>query len=852
MKSRNPRPEPPHGFPYFRRRIRAGLLILAGLCLPSLAHPDVDTADTALLGLILQGRDAGEGLIVRMESDDRIWLPLNDLLPLLGIHMDSRPEGFELTTPLGVTRLHPGEVQHFDNQPYVSHTLFAQRIAALIRFDEAEFALRVWVLWHPGRGPGLTPADPIRPDVTAARASLSRVRGELNHTEFQTRDANTRSFLEAYGRAGPGIWQGRANWDDNAWRGSDYRWSAGLGDFALRFGHQLTGAHPLFDTFHLTGAQAAWSNRADRLLQPEDAGDLIVGGSSPIRSFRGQGPPGGLAELRIDGVVVRSLRIPLDGTYEFTDVPVPPDFADIEVAAFRPFERGVPDRVIDHSGRAATRLVPRNAVVVHAGAGHEGNPLDDRIPARDTAGMALMRIGLTDFVTLEAALQSTDRGTPYALGLLAALGRLGFFSISAAQGDAGRAYLSTLDGRHGPWYWRASQRLREAGFRDTQAIDREDRRLEAGRLFGGNFLDLSVIARQRSGFERDTEYILPAARLRPTRYIRMQSRPDTFGNYVHDAEWRLTRDTRWSVRRDRSSLSTSLDHRWSPMWRSTASVGRRNDDGEMRYDLLQSFSEPNPYGWRIDLGLQQRGDVVGGLIRAGREIRPGLRFRIDGRHDADLGDDSPTQGWRVQTSLAFDLGWTGSGFTRASGARQSFGSVGGRITGVPTGIPLDGVPVRINQQPRGETDREGTFFIGNIRPGVYRIRLDEQGLPMELTPREETRWIEIAAGAVTTVDFPVDLLLGAAGRLYLPPGTHTDGWQIVLQNAKEETLQTLSVNRFGFWRADGLPPGHYWILARDPNGHLHAKQPLALTDRFLLGQNLSITQIPTPTPPLPE
>src|SRR5690606_19519337 len=186
---------------------------------------------------------------------------------------------------------------------------------------------------------------------------------------------STSASTDLGGRLGPGFWRVR-HLDDFAGNSEvrDYAWVGTFDRQRLLLGHQRVQTHSLLNSFDLTGAQYAWTNRPEALFSRNlQYGELVASRVSPIRNLRGIGPPGGTAELRIDGRPVARSIIALDGRYEFLDVEVfGGSTTRVEVAVFERGEFGAPERIDDYSGSTSDQLLPRGALVHYLGAGQLG------------------------------------------------------------------------------------------------------------------------------------------------------------------------------------------------------------------------------------------------------------------------------------------------------------------------------------------------------------------------------------------------------------------------------------------------------------------------------------------------
>lgn len=794
-----------------------------------------------LVGLVVNGREHADGLAMLVFPDGRRLLPLRELARALSIELIEERDALVLDTPIGRARFLPRELDRRAEEYFAAISVLAERLAAEMEFDEAEYAVRIRLPWNPRARPGISAEAPIRPDTSAPGATLSRLRGELlvENDRLGTRESG---FLESSGRLGAGTWQGRFRRDPSGEnRLQDYHWMIRGGEWAGLVGHQIVGAHPLLTGFDLTGVQVAWSDRADRLLAPLDPGRLVTDRIGPLRTLRGEGPPGGVAELVIDGLAVARLRIPLDGRFEFLDVPVAPGHVRIEVAVYAPFALGAPQEVLDFSGRASDRLMPEGATLVYAGAGREGNPFDGMVPERGAAGFVTARRGFTGRFTLEAAAQRAEAGDQSVLGVAADLGPVGVASAAFARADGATASLLTLDGDRGRAFWRVSLRDQDTGFRNELDFEIRDRYAEAGWRQWPRW-ELSLVARERTGPGEDVSFVKPAARLRPVNGLVLQSRPDSLGDYVHDVTWQVRRDTRLSARQDRAFRQLGADHRWSQQWSTSAALTESRDSGRRRGSVLVSWQESDPFGWYADVGVLSGEGDTGFLLRAGRELRPGLRLRLEARKDPLFEGLFNERGTVARVALSFDFGRAGRGFTRAGSTRAGQGGVGGRIAATEGSTGLGGVAIRVNGQVRTRTDDNGRFSVANLGPGVYRVDLDDEGLPLELSAEDTGFWVEVAEGSITPVDFKVVLRLGAAGQLLGTDGAPADGGRVQVVDDEGRVRARATATAFGYYRVDGLPPGAYRILWLDDGDALIGERSLVLTDTFVFSEDIQATK----------
>lgn len=794
-----------------------------------------------LVGLFVNGREVPEGLAVLVHENERL-LPLRELAPYLGIEVGIEAAEVVAQTPLGLARLPLDSALQHAGDLFLAPDVFQDMLAARAHFEEADYAVYIGLSWRTGQRPGARPESAIRPQRHADQYNLSRIRGEVrvetdDHTTIES------GFVEADGRLGPGAWGVRYLQDQNGSdRLEDYNWRVRRDNVAGLIGHQQIGIHPLMSGFQLTGGQLAWSNRGKQLLLANDRSFLVTDRMSPVRDFRGQGPAGGIAELQIDGRVVARQRIPLDGEFAFVGIDVPAGLRRIEVLLYEPFA-ATPVRVLDFSARISDQLLSPDTMLLYGGAGQEGNPLNDSLDEGDEAGFLLARYGLHPRLSLDGAWQDSGTGRLLGTGLTANLGFPGVLSaVGARDGDGDHALQARLEGTYNRWFWRSASQTQTAGYAvaGDDSAEEEEHQGEAGFRYPAGH-ELSVVGRHlRADGETEVSFLRPAGRVRLGPGMSAQARPDSEGDYRYDFSWQIRQSTRLSASQTPDRQGAELSHRFSSQWYSISGLQRDRISGDTGADLLLSYQQADPYGWWVDAYASVLGDSRQYVLRAGREILPGVRGRLEARRTVLSSGQSDPRGTVYVGTINVDLGRAGRRFTRAGGGRSlNTGSVGGEIAGLPAGFAgdLSDIPVRVNGQVRERTDQNGRFHIAGLAPGLYRIDLDAEGLPMEFSTEQQSYWAEVAAGAVTRVDFEISLLLGAAGRAFDVDGSHIREGRVRVVDAYGQIIET-PLNKFGYYRLDGLPPGRYQLVLVDPDGTERSARILTLDDDFLFGVDL--------------
>ena len=239
-----------------------------------------------------------------------------------------------------------------------------------------------------------------------------------------------------------------------------------------------------------------------------------------------------------------------------------------------------------------------------------------------------------------------------------------------------------------------------------------------------------------------------------------------------------------------------------------------------------------------------------GLLLGGQiDLMPGIVARAQYESETVLDDTGFTQPERLMFSLFADLGVSRGRIVAAqmSSVREDRGGIAGAVKlEAPSGFPgydLGDLAVLLDGRRVTRTREGGKFYIGNLRPGVYRLELGSENLPIELAPLLGVVHAEVAGAAVTRMDFVVRPEFGLAGRVRRADGTPHAGQRVELVDDAGEIVQWAESDRFGLFRIDGVPIGVYTLRLADgevPGGVQAPTRVVEIRDDFLFGQDLEL------------
>ena len=797
---------------------------------------------------ILNGRELNDSLALWREPDGADFVNLDAFLHACAIDATKDAEGnVELVTPLGKTTLPAAALRIDRGTAYAGVDTLSGALAARVAFDEAEFALRIDLPWQPGAAENAyVDPDAGKPaDVRAPQASLSRWRSEVTGT-VSDGDVAASANHRLAGALGPGYWHADFS---HALGGGDTKvdvqalsWLLDRGRSRFLVGQERLALHPLLPSFELTGVQYADTNRPDLVYEGNlgNYGQLVPYQARPTSVIRGAGPPGGTAELRYGGQVLQRQTIRLDGHYEFRDVPAAPgDAVPIEVAVYAFGETGTPLRVDQTYSQAGNLQLPKGVNVQYAGAGANGFLLDADRNGRGNAAFYQFRRGFTDRVTAEAIVQSVDGRQQTVVGTALNLGMAGSWAVYGANNDNGAGARQVLgDGQYGAWFWRANWLDYDDAYQDEDALGTRNRRAEVGRRFGET-LQLSLIHSDISDRQTgDIRYTKPAVQWRPAPNLSFGARPEYDGRYSYDAQWAVRRGTRLSATRFGDISQVALDQDIDSYTRLQFTAQRDRVRGD-RYTAIFNRYEGGSTHFAWAAGVLGSKGRTGFLAEGSMELRAGLSARLNAVRDPLREEDGTVIGF----SIVADFAVTGAGLARG-GATQGYereGGVSGVVElppGTREGFELSGIPVLVDGHVRTRTEAGGHFHVQDLSPGIHRVELDNDGLPIELTVHEPPRRVEVRAGSLTRIDFGLELRLGLAGQVRDAAGKAQAEVDVLVLDAQGVIRARARSNTYGYYRVDGLPPGEYTLRAADRLERPLVETRAKLIDRFLFGQEL--------------
>jgi hypothetical protein len=827
-------------------RSLAALVAIALIALVATVSP-TRGEELLLVGVVLDGEEIGTLEVLR--EDGVFWLPLLAVADFLSLGVAEESAGaMRIDTPLGSAVVPPEEQRQLSGEPFVSQLWLERRLSLAVVFDGEEYAIRLEPPWRSNDRMAVGKSQELRPDIEAPGWGLSTWRQDLLFlADGDRRRWNSSTLLT--GRAADGSWRARYEDDfDGAPRMREYGWLRIEGKSLLLAGQQTVSLHPLLDAMELTGVQAAWTNQPlDLFARSLRPGELLPRAVQPTSTFAGPAPPGAIAELRVDGIVVQRQMVSLQGRYEFFDVALPSrHISRVEVRIFDRDNQSVPIAIHEQRLRTSELLLPAGALIHMGGIGQEGNLVDRSLrgttDGADSSGFYQFRYGLSGDFTLEAAVQRLRGQDVLQAGLVSRLARSFVLDLGLASSDAGFGYNVELAGRSGPWDVLA--RLYERSEPDS-AVGIVDHFAEIEYTKSAR-LRASLVARMRRDASGESRFALPALTWRPDNRFTLRARPDLDGEYRLDASYLLSPTTRLALfheNRTGADLTLSL----APRYRLSVR-GEGGGDATTAFVARVSRLASSAKAPTWSAGVVVNDGREGVILAADVPVSGGLLARFEAQTVPTSSRAGDSLEPRLLFSLTADLGFVGRRPVSADtfGVTGRRGAIAGRLRlhdGGRLGAGAAGLPVLVDGRARGTTEGDGTFFVGGLEEGVYRLEIDSENLPIDLNLEERARLVEVASGAVSRVEITARREYGIAGRLVDGSARDVADVRIELLDRDGRTVDATQSDRFGLYRFDAVPAGRFRVraVAGDASAPtVLGERSVVVRDDFLFGQDLHL------------
>ncbi|GAB3091830.1 carboxypeptidase regulatory-like domain-containing protein [Aestuariicella hydrocarbonica] len=845
-------------------RLRSLLLyLLLAFAVPALAETaSLEDAERLFVGLTVNDREVDPVDVYRQAGS--YWLPLELVLEAVGIRLLDDGQSLRLISPLGHRSLSRQYFPRWRQQRFISDRDLQQFFRIQARFNAQLYSLALDVPWQPGQSL-LRYSALIEPDVMAPQSSVSLIRWQSRYS--QNLDANLYDYtntLDLAGGAGTGVWllglESRPQQDARLER---YFWSGESDNTAYRLGTSYVNLNPLLAGVRFTGGQGAWSSepiaRLTDFSRNLNADSFLASDvqSQEVISRTG-GPPAGIAELRINDRSVQRVRIDLNGFYQFSAVPASVgSFQRTEIYLYERSVQEKPVAIIDNTRSLVREMLAEGETLVRSGGGEVGNGLyEEGVDDGAAVSFLQLRHGLTRNATVQAIFQqSPDQPGAGVLGLRSSLGAHWAWAADAGINAGEWVGSSELSGVGDGWNASLRSRYLAANYFPSNDSSYYDHSLQANTLLGRT-LRAGLVGR----FARDTDgaatrFIKPSFYWGPSPRFSLSGTPGYDGDYRYVASYRPHRQHHITASHNHNLYSLTHDYRAA---RDANLLTGYEYDTQTQSGLVfmqadwhlrqGDYSDQNN-NHRLQVGVSYNGESSGYQLSWNRKVSPGVELQAGYRQGYQSAEDSVDPAAMVYFNVRLDFAVVRGRLRSASHQDMNFarGGISGSLVG-PEGerLSLDGAGISINGHRLNRGQVGGQFYAGNLKPGLYRVAVDESNLPIEYVPQQRSVIVEVQRNAVTPVSLQLNKVFAIAGQVRTAQGEAVPHAAVDVYNRSGERVGRVQTGLFGFYRVDNLPPAAYTVSYSPDSGSAEGavRRAVAIEDDYLFGVDLVVVPAP--------
>lgn len=811
---------------------------------------------TVLSGLEIHNKEVLTLDIVKSQSD--YLVPLNVLFPAIGAEYELVDGIIQVRVPGAEVEISARLAYRIDGELWLSLETLNQYLKLHAQFDETKYALKMFPPWRSETGQVTAQElDDLEVEYSPDAFSLRQFR--LSHQVSAQKEGgpldfevdSERSQLLASGAAAEGSWlveAGKSGSDD--WRLDEYFWLKRDDNQQWLIGKQVVSPSVVAPSVTITGAQYFYSNQEIPYDPYQDISQsrFFRELGTSVQKIRGEAEAGAIAQLYVNNQLIGETFVNLDGTYDFGEVRSESGlYNELEIVILDAVSRTEIERQ-SKTRISSESLLSKGQVVTSVAFGKKGNWLDPDFNDDGEAGMFLYRYGLTDGTTLEAGYLLDDISTK-TVGVASSIGSHFVGAYRAAERNDATSQQLEFDGTGNDWRMTTFIRQQEAGFFDANTTDSTT----ANSYFyytPDPDLRFELIGRYQDRNDSSVEkisYIKPGVFYSPTDNLSVAMRPDFDGAYRSELYYRPSFKSRIRVTHKPDEQTVRFDHQVNEKIQGYMSgriykdtIGDRNYENTVIEEAVGFYWQPSDWTSydRFRFELNHSNEYGTGMFAEYRtQITSGVYFDLRLR-DADPQYDG---GFSAFARISFDFAVAGDKFVPAT-QRTSYntqGTIAGTLNTGSDDCDMEHVSVLVNGANYKVPVQGCTFYLEKVNPGIHRIALDGEFLPIELVPDTRNYVVRVAPSSVTRVDFDMRAEYSAAGQV-IQNDQAVPNVTVTLLNASGETLMETMTDQFGYFRVDGLVNGQYQLVVRNNDGDVISQRQVQVEGDFLFDQNLTL------------
>jgi len=820
-----------------------------------------------LVGVYVNGRDRGTMNVLLDKGE--IWIPWSDFLELSGLKEPEEQNGIStFRTSIGDIHLATATLRLFDGKPHISFKMLEEQFRVFPSFDQSLFAIKLQITWSPAKSkPAVRPV--LKADVTSPATSLAFIHGTYQYSDDMQNPANRQLELLSGGRVFGGVWdidmQGdpSQNMDLTA-----YHWTSINTHTAFRLGTGQTDFPTQLSTGAFTGAQLGWSNSdiTPYFDQPlsSSLNAFMTFNSAQLRNIDGSGPPGGIAELRFNGRAIARQLIRLDGRFSFPNVQMGLDFRKTEVYIYARSILEKPSAILDYTQAIADRALESGKILASGGVGTDGNPLlrQNAAGGERLTAYGHVQYGVNHWLTAETAIQQRGRGHgPEGLaGAVFSLGSSWNASTYAASSNAHLGTELSLEqrGEH------SSLSLSSSRYEQNFLADEQpsiNRQLLSFSWSPFNNMNLLILGRHEESAENNISFLRPGGSIFFGSGFRFSVTPeyDEYPSYRYEVNYYNSATFWCTAVYDTETFDTTVSWQFSDrtnvrilnQYRVSSHANATSAyldwyTTSTRRSLIQLVATHTGRRTGFSLAYHRAAD-------AGLDVSFAYLYQMNNTLllDIDQGvQNNPVSKHQFMCTLSFDFGWSGKRLQPVN--RWTISPMRGGIAGSlaadeDSGLQksqIQDIGILVNGYRMPQNQKDGNYFVGNLKPGLYRVSVDPAKLPIQFVPDKQSSIVEVKGSGITNVNIPIHAEYGVAGQLVDSKNKGVPGVYVeVRKDGQTASVGTGIANDFGFYRIDGLKKGHYTacvIDASDAKKTVVAERQFEILNDYVFDINIQL------------
>ncbi|MCW8855724.1 MAG: carboxypeptidase regulatory-like domain-containing protein [Kangiella sp.] len=806
-----------------------------------------------LVGLEVNSQEVLVLDIVQTESD--YLVPIKEVFPVIQASYTLEHGVLTIRVPGSEVEMSSRVTYRIDGELWASLSTLNEYLKVNARFDPAKYAVTFLPPWQEEKKKSETPAESLEVEFGPDPFSLRQVRlshevlGVEKDDEALEFDVLTeRSELVATGAAFEGSWLIDAEkLNDDDWKLDDYFWTKRTDHHQWLFGKQTVSTSVIAPAVTLTGGQYFYSNQSVpyNAYQDISQSSFFRELGSSVQRIRGTAEPGAIAELYVNNQLIGETFVRLDGTYDFGEFRTESSlFNEIEVVILDPVNRSELERQMK-TRASSDFLLNEGQVVTSVALGRKGNWLDPDYVDQGEAGMFLYRYGVTDGVTVEAGYMLDDISVTTA-GIVSSLGHNFVSALRFADRNNSTATQLELDGFGENWRMSTYVRQEEANFYEG----RDDKTTSANGYYyytPDPSLRLELLGRYQETGDK-VSYIKPGIFYSPANNFSVGTRPDADGDYrtelffrpSQDARFRITHKSEEQTGRFEWNASDNVNAYMSGrMYKDT--IGDRTYQNTIIEQAVGFYWYPKDWTdykqFRFELNHSNEYGV-GVFTEYRTQLMPGVYFDLRLR-DADPQFDGGLSAFaRISMDFAVAKGSLVPSNNRV--AYNTAGTIAGTLKTDGDCSKLEHVSVLLNGVAYKTPVKACSFYLDYVTPGLYKIMLDGEFMPIDMVPETKSHVIKVAPSSVTHVEFNVMSEYSAMGQLTSANGQALSNVRLTLFNSEGKMMTETLTDQFGYYRVDGLTNGNYSVSIVGVGGQKLAERAFVIDGDFLFGLDISL------------